>query len=190
MFLYCAAGETRTHTRLPGLPPQSSVSTIPPLPHICLWGWRDSNSHSYKEPAPKAGGSTIPPHPHKSRIYSSQRDQGNPGGKLARSAVAAHPLPFSTTWLIGCGRGRTRTSEARRRGIYSPLQLPLCDSPNSYSIVTSTVTFCILLYLSSSSLSMKSKGDTPGPRVWILSNPFSFVIIDCSGLILPLYMSP
>lgn len=68
---------------------------------VSLWGWRDSNPHSTGEPAPKAGGSTIPPHPHKAKIYSSQRDQGNPGEKLARFAIAAHPLPFSTTWLIG-----------------------------------------------------------------------------------------
>lgn len=27
------------------------------------------------------------------------------------------------------GGGWTRTSEVRRRGIYSPLQLPLCDTP-------------------------------------------------------------
>ena len=27
------------------------------------------------------------------------------------------------------GSRRTRTFEARRRGIYSPLQLPLCDTP-------------------------------------------------------------
>lgn len=31
-----------------------------------------------------------------------------------------------------CGKGRTRTSEARRRGIYSPLQLPLCDLPRTW----------------------------------------------------------
>lgn len=27
------------------------------------------------------------------------------------------------------GGGRTRTAELRRGGIYSPLQLPLCDTP-------------------------------------------------------------
>ena len=33
-FVYIrAAGGTRTHTRLPGPPPQSGASTVPPLPH-------------------------------------------------------------------------------------------------------------------------------------------------------------
>lgn len=62
-------------------------------------------------PDPKSGVSTFHHTPHKSRIYSSQRDQGNPGEKLARSAIAAHPLPLSTTWLMGCGRRGTRTPE-------------------------------------------------------------------------------
>ena len=67
--------------------------------------------------------------PHKSKIYSSQRDQENLGEKLARSAIAAHPLPLSTTWLMGCGRRGTRTPEPQWERIYSPLQLPLCDPP-------------------------------------------------------------
>ena len=32
----CAVGETRTPTGFPPSPPQSDVSTIPPLPHISL----------------------------------------------------------------------------------------------------------------------------------------------------------
>ena len=31
--------------------------------------------------------------------------------------------------LIFCGGSRTRTYEVKWRGIYSPLQLPLCDTP-------------------------------------------------------------
>ncbi len=31
------------------------------------------------------------------------------------------------------GGGVTRTHEVRRRGIYSPLQLPLCDTPENES---------------------------------------------------------
>ena len=42
-------------------------------------------------PDSKSGVSTFHHTPHKTKIYSSQRDQGNPGEKLARSAIAAHP---------------------------------------------------------------------------------------------------
>lgn len=36
--------------------------------------------------------------------------------------------PASAGFVI-YGGGRTRTAELRRGGIYSPLQLPLCDTP-------------------------------------------------------------
>jgi hypothetical protein len=36
---------------------------------------------------------------------------------------------FSGNLSMRTGGGWTRTSVVRRRGIYSPLQLPLCDTP-------------------------------------------------------------
>ncbi len=36
------------------------------------------------------------------------------------------------TLLNDDGGGVTRTHEVRRRGIYSPLQLPLCDTPAGF----------------------------------------------------------
>ena len=51
-------------------------------------------------PDSNSGVSTFHHTPHKSRIYSSQRDQGNPDEKLTRSAIAVHSLPLSTTWLM------------------------------------------------------------------------------------------
>ena len=37
-------------------------------------------------------------------------------------------------FVYGNGGGRTRTAELRRGGIYSPLQLPLCDTPEKLKV--------------------------------------------------------
>ncbi len=38
---------------------------------------------------------------------------------------------FEVILSMRIGGGRTRTAELRRGGIYSPLQLPLCDTPEN-----------------------------------------------------------
>lgn len=37
---------------------------------------------------------------------------------------------------MGCGRRGTRTPEPEWERIYSPLQLPLCDPPKNYLLIT------------------------------------------------------
>ena len=46
---------------------------------------------------------------------------------LATTRLLKNELLFN--WVCVFGGGQTRTGVDRSRGIYSPLQLPLCDTP-------------------------------------------------------------
>src|SRR2546428_12910733 len=74
----------------------------------CFWGRLDSG---------------VPAGSRRARRFTSSPDASQTVGLLRPQKKGPHE------WGLVFGGGWTRTSESRRRGIYSPLQLPLCDTP-------------------------------------------------------------